>query len=139
MSRERKQTVVESPNEAMNNYIGDLLWPGTNPEPEVAPERLPNDQLPTESLLSISNNIKPGYSLICLTSVERYQLDLSHPHRSLSASFSLLLWGLYLLRKPINGRLRARVMEHCHERMMEYRLLLGITQLRSAGRNPNDS
>ena len=103
MSRERNQSAdvqhaVVSPNEAMNSYIGDLLWPGASPEsgsapePSVIPEpktghqHLANKSASADTLSSISNSIKPGFSLISLISLDRYQLDLSHPQRSLSAS-----------------------------------------------------
>lgn len=156
MNRERNQSAdvqhaTVSPNEAMDSYIGDLLCSGSEFEFETVPESidkskagtisklessidlLPNKQTSTDSLLSISNNIKPGFSLIPLISLERYRLDLSHPQRSLSASFILLLWGLHLLRMPIAGRLRSSVSEHCRQRLMEYRLLTEITQLPTAG------
>lgn len=162
MNRERNQSAdvqhaTVSPNEAMDSYIGDLLCSGSEFEFETVPEStavsesidkskagtisklessidlLPNKQTSTDSLLSISNNIKPGFSLIPLISLDRYRLDLSHPQRSLSASFILLLWGVHLLRMPIAGRLRSSVSEHCRQRLMEYRLLTEITQLPTAG------
>ncbi len=142
MSRERNQSAdvqhaKVSPNEAMNSYIGDLLWPGSSPEPEkdseVVHECLSNNSLPKDSLLSISNSVKPGFSLIPLVSLDRYQLNLSNPQRSLSASFLLLLWGLHLLRMPIAGRLRLSVVEHCRERIVEYRLLTEISRLPVVG------
>jgi len=163
MSRERNQSAdvqhtIVSPNEAMDSYIGDLLCFGNESEledvsePSVtleasakpasvaapAPEQLPNKRSHIDPLVSISNSIKPGFSLIPLISLDRYQLDLLHPQRSLSASFVLLLWGLHLLRMPISGRLRLTVFEYSRQRLREYRLLKEITQLPTAGGECNE-
>lgn len=164
MSRDRNQSAeiqhtVVSPNDAMNSYIGDLLYSGTTLESDKLTESatahestsstdhaikaesvgdvhcdsLAHSNTSSDPQLVNSNNIKPGYSLIPLVSLERYRLDLSRPQRSKSASFLLLLWGLHLLRMPIAGRLRLSVFEHCRQRIMECRLLTDITQLPSAG------
>lgn len=153
MSRERKQSAeiqhtIESPSDAMNSYIGDLLCTDAALEIGVATvlekhaessdQHASGENSSTNSQLPLSNSIKPGFMLIPLVSLDRYQLDLSRPQRSLSQSFMLLLWGLYLLRMPISGRLRSSVFEHCHQRLMEYRLLTDITRLPSAGGGRNE-
>lgn len=148
MSRERNQSAdvqhaMVSPNEAMDSYIGDLLCSGAEPEledvsesaaaPETGSEQQPKKHSSADPLVSISNSIKPGFSLIPLIRLDRYQLDLLHPQRSLSASFILLLWGLHLLRMPISGRLRLTVFEYSRQRLREYRLLKEITRLPTVG------
>ncbi|WP_250657683.1 hypothetical protein [Alkalimarinus coralli] len=140
MSRKHNQFVA-SPNDAINSYIGDLLWSESEEEQRVAPDNLSvtTTNTTTAKLQSLSNTIKPGFWLIPLTNLDHYRLDLSRPQRSLNASFALLLSGLLLLKCPISGRVREAVVEQCHERMMEYRLLCKITRLPSATRRFNES
>ncbi len=113
-----------SPNEVMNSYIGDLLGNAVQVLSEEDAARPLFDA--SKVSLPSTNAIKPGYQLITCISLTDYVVDVKYPRHALVQTLLLLLWGLELLRKPIFGRLRASLLEHCHEMVMQQRFIVTV-------------
>lgn len=124
MSSERNQSSVTSPSEAMSSYLGDLLGEANTPT-SLDDAGVMSVKEPIPRFLS-AKIIEPGHWLIPTTAMGGYAADFDRPQYSLTKTCLLLFWGLYLLRRPISGKLRSCVLEHCHELMMQRRLLLGM-------------
>ena len=115
---------VITPEEAMKCYFGDFF----NESGLDVPDK---DDLPSARLEFISSaSVAPGYGLIATSNLNDRIVDFSQAQRALVESFILLLWGLYFLRKPISGKLRAHVLDYCNEMSMEYHLLLDLAYAR---------
>ncbi len=120
MKNKGKQSTVISPKEAMNSYFGDLF----SEDCSAVPDEIDLISPPLEFMPSAS--VEPGYCLIPISNLKTRIVDFSQPLRASVESFILLLWGLYLLRQPISGKLRVYVQEYCTDINMEYHLLLDL-------------
>ncbi len=127
MKDKGKQSTVISPEEAMNSYFGDLFSEGCS----VVPDEVGLLSPALEFLPSAS--VESGYCLIPIINLSTRIVDFTKPQRSLVESFILLLWGGYLLRQPVYGKLRIYVHEYCNEMSMEYHLLLDLANKNQAG------
>lgn len=126
MNNKRKQSSVISPEEAMSSYFGDFFGEGC----ATVSDGIDLPSSPLEFIPSAS--VEPGYCLILVSKLSTRIVDFSRPRRALVESFVLLLWGLYFLRQPIDGKLRVYVQDYCNDMSMEYHLLLGLANTKQA-------
>ena len=130
MKNKRNQSTVISPEEAMSDYFGDLFREDCSAVSSKA------DLLSPPLAFIPSASVEPGYCLIPVSNLKTRVVDFSQPLRASLESFVLLLWGLYLLRQPISGKLRVYTQEYCNDMSMEYHLLLDLAntkQVRGEG------
>ena len=130
MKNKRTQSTVISPVEAMNSYFGDFFSEDCQVDSEEGSS--PSlSSLPYLEFISLAS-VEPDCCLIPVINLNDRIVDFSQPQHALVESFILLLWGLYFLRQPVSGKLRAHVLDYCNEMSMEYHLLLDLAYARLA-------